>query len=64
MISYLTLHFSCEEARESWDVKLIYEAYELSTYLPEYHKVFRSKKTAWLHTWGVAAYLMAKHLAE
>jgi len=56
-------YFYCEEARETGDVKLIYKAYELSTYLPAYDHVFRRKVPAWLETRGFAAYLMAKHLA-
>lgn len=57
-------YFYCEEARETRDVSLIYEAYELSTYLPDYHQVFRRKRASWLDTRGVAAVRMGKHLAS
>lgn len=57
-------YFYCEEAWETSDVKLIYKAYDLSTYLPEYHQVFRRKRASWLDTRGLAAIRMAKHLAD
>ncbi|MBA3568416.1 MAG: hypothetical protein H0W28_03580 [Pyrinomonadaceae bacterium] len=57
-------YFYCEEARASSDVSLIYEAYELSTYLPDYHQVFRRKRASWLDTRGVAAVRMGKYLAD
>lgn len=57
-------YFYCEEVQATGDIKLVNEAYELTAYLPEYHRVFRRRDAPWLDTRGLAAIQKAKHLAD